>query len=541
MDEKNSTLSAMRRSWKLVFPYRRKVYGGVMLSFFTAGLSIVSSYTLSILVDFVFPEKRMDLLWPIQFLFLGAVLLESVLGLWQTRLFSTAATCAQKDLRRSLFQKTVRMDYLSRQETRMAETIAALSQKVDSLYGALYNAIPVAVSYIVDILLTLSVMAIINWKLMLFSLPVYPLMFWANQVVQRRITERQRQYQSAYTDATNDVSEAMRCHDMIRNYHLENYIEERYAQSVLKLQKSDVHLNVLFDFMQRIGWTMIMVPYQAILYGVGGSWLITDGSITIGTLLIFANFTNHLLKPVMGLIGISSEVGTACAAYDALDNYMMIKEQCQHSCSSSDTSYVASIKALSYAYPSQEQYLLQNLNINICDGDTLVLWGSSGCGKSTLLKLLNGQLSATSEDMISFNAKKSWGYFPQHPTLLNISLWDNFKIVAPKIQEDDVWNLLRKISMENAVKSKPNGLFCQLNDSENLFSGGEFRRLCLAVFLAADTDVMLFDEPTAELDEKSAGIIAKVLSETKTLGKKTMVIATHDKTLQQLASHVLAL
>ena len=288
-------------------------------------------------------------------------------------------------------------------------------------------------------------------------------------------------------------------------------------------------------------WAMVMVPYQAILYGIGGAWLMSSGNPSIGTLLIFANFTNHLLNPVMGLININNDIASARAAYEALDQYAVLKDREQPKEISLDEPYDASIKNLCYGYPAQERAVLQNLSIDIRTHDTLVLWGNSGSGKSTLLKLLFGFLSAPSGEMLQRNTRKTWGYLPQKPVLLSISILENFRLAAPGIQEEEIWRFLRMSSMDTVVRKKPEGLHCLINESENLFSGGEYRRLCLAVFLAANADVMLFDEPTAESDENSASIIADTLRELKTQGGKTMVIATHDRKLKLLADHVLAL
>lgn len=78
---------------------------------------------------------------------------------------------------------------------------------------------------------------------------------------------------------------------------------------------------MIYELLSRASWALIMVPYQAILYGVGGSWLLASGITSLGIILIFANLTNYLIGPVMSLVNMGSLISEAQAGFERIDQF----------------------------------------------------------------------------------------------------------------------------------------------------------------------------------------------------------------------------
>ena len=97
--KKYCSISILGRSWKMVSPYRLFICLGILLSFIIILLSTVSSYTLRVLVDDILPNRKMEFLWPIQFVFIGAVLIENLLSILRKRLFSSALSTVARKVR----------------------------------------------------------------------------------------------------------------------------------------------------------------------------------------------------------------------------------------------------------------------------------------------------------------------------------------------------------------------------------------------------------------------------------------------------------
>lgn len=534
MKKTNGAAAVLRRSWKMVSPYRGKIYLGAVCSILATGLSAISAYTLRVLVDDILPMKRAEALWPIQFVFIGAVLCSSLMTVLQSFLFAQAGEKSQRDLRSRLFRRLLRADPLERQKKTEAVAFSAINHQVDALSGILENGIPTILVSVVDIAVTLGIMFALDWRLTALSLPVFPMIVLLNAFMRRRVSAIQRTYQVARRDMTEVLSDVTTGASTVETYRLEQYVSERFDRGASMLAGKSVHLSVLYRIMGLASWAMIMVPYQAILYGVGGSWLMAGTGPTIGLLLIFANYTNHLVQPVMQLASVSGSIGAAQNTFEMLDEFEdSLPEKIQVRYSRPETSLAASAEGLTYAYPDREAPCIRDLSFQIPKEQIAVLWGKSGCGKSTLLKILFGTLPLQNSEALRLDADSRWGYFPQDPHMLRLTLRENFRLADPEITDGAIWDILQAFSVEQTVRRYPEGLDHVMRRSEGELSLGEYRRVCLAIFWSANFDVMLLDEPTASLDAENIRFIAQALGELRK--ERTLIVATHEQALLPLA------
>lgn len=242
----------------------------------------------------------------------------------------------------------------------------------------------------------------------------------------------------------------------------------------------------------------------------------------------------------MSLTSISNSIGSAQAAFSLLDEFedsLPRKEIPNYP--QAPAGLAAQATGLTYSYDPHTPPCLENLSFRIPSGSCTLLWGNSGCGKSTLLKLLFQQYSLADVNMLSLCRHARWGYFPQEPHMLRLSLLEHFRLVRPDIREPEIWALLENFSVAEPIRRDPAGLDKLMRRTEGEFSLGEYRRLCLAVFWAADFDVLLLDEPTASLDVENIQAIVRAIARLK--GGKTLIIASHDNALQANADRIIQL
>lgn len=171
------------------------------------------------------------------------------------------------------------------------------------------------------------------------------------------------------------------------------------------------------------------------------------------------------------------------------------------------------------------------------DGEYLCITGESGCGKTTLLNIVSGMLRPDlgnvfldGKDIYKDLKEKertrirseTIGYMMQGNSLIpDLTIWQN--IVCPlaltgkKAEETKGDSLAERLGISKVLDSYPSEI-----------SGGEYRRVLLARTLMLDTPILIVDEPTSNLDEKSAVIVREVLHEAHEQGK-SLAVVTHDK------------
>jgi lipoprotein-releasing system ATP-binding protein len=200
---------------------------------------------------------------------------------------------------------------------------------------------------------------------------------------------------------------------------------------------------------------------------------------------------------------------------------------------------------------SLETDVLRNVNLSVNKGDRLAIVGSSGSGKSTLLHLLGGldeptsgsveihgqDISTLSVNTLSKLRNQSLGFVYQfHHLLPEFTALENVAIplviggLNPKIAHQQAEDLLSKVGLSHRLIHKPSEL-----------SGGERQRAALARALITQPDCLLADEPTGNLDHRTAQAIFNLILELNESLGTALIIVTHDPQLASQMDRVLTL
>ena len=190
----------------------------------------------------------------------------------------------------------------------------------------------------------------------------------------------------------------------------------------------------------------------------------------------------------------------------------------------------------SYQQGKKSNQVLEDVNVEIYDGDFTVIMGSSGAGKSTIVDVLLGLLHAqegeiTCDGVNIFKNYESWlaqvGYIPQSIYLIDESIRDNiaFGIDADKIDDKRIWEVLEEAQLREFIEELPEGLDTTIGDRGVRLSGGQRQRIGIARALYNDPEILVFDEATSALDNDTEAAVMEAVNSFH--GKKTMIIIAH--------------
>ena len=197
------------------------------------------------------------------------------------------------------------------------------------------------------------------------------------------------------------------------------------------------------------------------------------------------------------------------------------------------------LQDVTYRYKNTAEAVLYQINYNFEPGKFYSIIGESGAGKSTLLSLLAG-LDSPVEGSILFQGedirKKGYSYHRMH----HISLvFQNYNLI-------DYLSPLENIRLVNKKASKDTLLELGLDESQikrNVLqlSGGQQQRVAIARSLVSEAPVILADEPTGNLDPKTAGDIVELLKSLSQKTGKCVIVVTHSKEVAQASDITLEL
>lgn len=206
-------------------------------------------------------------------------------------------------------------------------------------------------------------------------------------------------------------------------------------------------------------------------------------------------------------------------------------------------------KDMSFKYPKSNFINLKNINFSVSKGQKIGIIGISGSGKSTLIQLLLGFLNPTSgsiflndkeiknnKDQSDFNSKIA--YLPQEISILNDTLKSNiaFGIDSDSINLSKIREVIKISKCNEFIDTLPNGIETIIGERGNQVSGGQRQRIAIARALYFNKEILIMDESTSNIDEKTE---KEIIDELNLIDSNlTILIIAHKKSLLENCNHL---
>ncbi len=262
-----------------------------------------------------------------------------------------------------------------------------------------------------------------------------------------------------------------------------------------------------------------------------------QGQITIGQGLVAIVTLASSFGPVVALSNLSNNLiqTFACAQrlFDILDEVPAVEDvPGETELSSKDIK----VDNISFDYDNREN-ILKDLSLDIKKGDKVAIIGESGSGKSTLLKLMmrfwnvdKGEISIGGENLKTIPTKtlrKSQTLVSQDTFLFNDTILNNIKMGDRDASFEDVVEAAKKASIHEFIMKLPQGYETNVGELGGNLSSGEKQRMSMARAFLRNSDILILDEPTSNLDTLNEASILKTIDDE--CKDKTIVMVSHRK------------
>jgi ATP-binding cassette, subfamily B, bacterial PglK len=189
-----------------------------------------------------------------------------------------------------------------------------------------------------------------------------------------------------------------------------------------------------------------------------------------------------------------------------------------------------------YEYPNSSRTSLNRISLEIKKGESVGFIGKSGAGKTTLVDVILGLLIPQNgdikvDDISIYEELRSWqntiGYVPQSIFLIDDTLEKNIAFGLPDelIDREKLDRAIKSAQLTELMEQLPEGLKTMVGERGVLLSGGQRQRVGIARALYHEREILVFDEATAALDNKTEGLVTEAIQSLK--GTKTMIIIAH--------------
>ncbi|MGL5675605.1 MAG: amino acid ABC transporter ATP-binding/permease protein [Cellulosilyticaceae bacterium] len=320
-----------------------------------------------------------------------------------------------------------------------------------------------------------------------------------------------------------------------------NHSSQELNESQSRLKAHEGLVRALADF-------TIMVAVLSTV--IGGAMLYNQALISFGTYLLAIVMIASSFGPVVALSNLSNNLlqTFACAQrlFDLLDEVPQVEEV---EGSTDLTNEEIAYKAIDFMYPKRKEKVFEQASIKIKKGERVALVGESGIGKSTFVKLLMRFWDVNAGEItIDKNSIKAIGteslrasqtLVSQETYLFNESILENIRLGKPDATHPEVREAARKAAIHPFIMSLPNGYDTKVGELGGMVSTGEKQRIGLARAFLRESDVLILDEPTSNLDTLNEAEILKAIHDNSK--EQTIVMISHRKSTTAICDKVYVL
>lgn len=496
--------------------------------------TLVSPYILKIIIDEVFPSGDMSLLVQILAIYLGICIARLAINYASTYMFEWVSNHLMKDLRVSVFTHLIRLPLSFFDNQKSGDIIHRVNSEVNSIQNILTGSIVRVINSVCTILGLAVMLSILNLKLFLISLLVFPFIFVNTRYFQPKIQANIKQGRLKDSDILSYLMERFRNIKILKSYM--SYDREEAKLSGLIDEQIGLNLrNVRLSATTRNLSLLLTLSIPILILYLGGRDVMA-GAMTVGALVAFIQYINRLFNPMRDLMGLYFDMIRAKVSMDRIYEVISIPletEQNHIETSIPEEEGDIEFQDVHFSYDSAK--VLENINIRLERGKKYALIGESGCGKSTIINLLcrfyepdSGTIKFAGEDVSALDLhewRQRMSLVTQDNHLFHDTIESNIRYGNEDAGEEEIEQACSLCHIGEHIDEMEERYDSIIGDQGVTLSGGQRQRIALARSILKTGNIILLDEATSAIDAKTENEIIRNIF--KIHDGKTIIMVTH--------------
>ncbi|HEA0103604.1 TPA: ABC transporter ATP-binding protein/permease [Staphylococcus aureus] len=514
----------MKKLTTILFQY--KIFP-VLMFLVSTGLGILVITQNILIADFLAKIIRHQFqgLWIVLFILLGVLLLRATVQFLNQWLGDTLAFKVKHMLRQRVIYKN--------NGHPIGEQMTILTENIDGLAPFYKSYLPQVFKSMMVPLIIIIAMFFIHFNtalIMLITAPFIPLFYIIFGLKTRDESKDQMTYLNQFSQRFLNIAKGLVTLKLFnRTEQTEKHIYDdstQFRTLTMRILRSAFLSGLMLEFISMLG--IGMVALEATLS------LVVFHNIDFKTAAIAIILAPEFYNAIKDLgqafhTGKQSE-GASDVVFEFLEqpnnnNEFLLKYE-------ENQKPFIQLTDISFRYNNSDRLVLNDLNLEIYNGDQIALVGPSGAGKSTLTHLIAGVYRPTIGTISTNQRDLNIGILSQQPYIFSASIKENITMFKD-IENKTVEEVLDEVGLLDKVQSFTKGINTIIGEGGEMLSGGQMRRIELCRLLVMKPDLVIFDEPATGLDIQTEHMIQNVLFQH--FKDTTMIVIAHrDNTIRHL-------
>lgn len=532
-----------RREWQ-------RYLGAVALLIIIAVLQLIPPKVVGYVVDGVTEQHYTNarvMMW-IGTLVLTAVVIYLLRYVWRVLLFGASYQLAV-ELREDFYRQLSRQHPEFYLRHRTGDLIARATNDVDRVVFAAGEGVLTLVDSLVMGCAVLIVMSTqISWQLTLLALLPMPIMALAIKRYGDQLHQRFKLAQAAFSSLNDRTQESLTSIRMIKAFGLEDRQSALFAADAADTGAKNLRVARIDA---RFDPTIYIAIGTANLLAIGGgSWMVINGSLTLGQLTSFAMYLGLMIWPMLALAWMFNIVERGSAAYSRIRDMLAeapVVDDGSEPVPPGRGELNVAVRA--FTYPQTEQVTLENVNFRLQPGQMLGICGPTGAGKSTILSLIQRHFDIDQGEIrfhdipLTQLQLDSWrsrlAVVSQTPFLFSDTVANNIALGCPQATREAIEHVARLASVHDDILRLPQGYETEVGERGVMLSGGQKQRISIARALLLNAEILILDDALSAVDGRTEH---QILHNLRQWGEgRTVIISAHRLSALTEASEILVM
>ncbi|MBX4148056.1 multidrug ABC transporter ATP-binding protein [Paenibacillus sp. LC231] len=527
------------------FSYYRPYKGLFILDFTCAViaglLELVFPLAVSKFIDDLLPSQDWPLILIACIVLLSIYALNTALQYIVTYWGHMLGINIETDLREKMFSHIQKLSFRFFDNNKTGHLMGRITNDLNDVGEVAHHGPEDVFIAVMTLLGSFSLMAYINLELALLTFIIVPFMAWLIIKFGGRMTTTYRQL---FRNVGNFNA---RIEDNVGGIRVvQSFANEEHENKLFQEENKQFRATKLLAYKtmaKSMSISYMLMRLITVFVMICGAWFFIQGKIEMGEFMAFLLLSNIFFRPIEKINAVIESYPKGIAGFK---RYLEIMDTEPEIADVPDAVSLSSVRGdirfegVTFGYePSRT--ILNNIHLTIRAGETVAFVGPSGAGKTTICSLLprfydvdQGTITVDGIDIRNIklqNLRKHIGIVQQDVFLFSGTIRDNIAYGDLHATDQQIWEAARRASLDELIRSLPDGMETVIGERGVKLSGGQKQRLSIARMFLKNPPILILDEATSALDTETEAQIQKSLAELS-VGRTTLVIAHRLTTIQ---------
>src|SRR6056297_113315 len=520
-------LSYYKNHWKL---FAATLGSAVLMS----GLDLLYPMFVQQLIDEHFPARNINMMIRIAvillFLYLLRFLLQYIVHYWG----HVVGIRIETDMRRDLFTHLQKLSFKFYDNNKVGYLMSRVINDLNNISELAHHG-PEDV-LISSMLLVGSLVILINmhWQLALVTFALIPIMFFFSKKLGEKMYHAFKVIREKMAEVNTIVEDSLSGIRVVKSFTNEDFENEKFCEGNHNYRRSrEWAMKNMAQFHSGMNLFINLIRLSTL---AAGGYFIYNGSLSVGQMVAFLFYVDMFMNPIRRLVNFNEQLQRGMSGFSRFKELLEVDPEI---IDLSDAEELKDVEGLikyedvTFGYDNHEK-VLTDIDIKIEPGKTIAFVGPSGAGKSTLTKLLprfyeidSGRLSIDGidiKDVTLESLRRNIGIVQQDVFLFNGTVRENIAYGTANASDQAIIEAAEKANAHDFILNLSEGYDTDIGERGVKLSGGQKQRVSIARSFLKNPPILILDEATSSLDNRSEKIIQESL-EKLAEGRTTLVIA----------------